>query len=148
MFKKFLIVAALMSTPAFGEFHLIEMERFDMEFYEIKNHRDSYFPYNDPDKPSDEHWTNGYATNFNLNLVGTENVNLYLNNRVHGEATNSQVRQVGWKYELGVGFFDRLDLFWHHHSQHVLDASSNVKTRFPLDNFYGFRMNFYQKQKK
>jgi hypothetical protein len=120
---------------------------FSMEYYRIANHRDAYWPYPDATKAEsgEEHWAYGFATQFNLRLLSVGPGTVYWDNRVHGEATNAQVREVGWQYEAGLDVARRVQLYYGHHSRHILDtAGATDSIRFPLDNVYGARVVFYR----
>jgi hypothetical protein len=143
-----LLALLLFAAPAYaGDWRLLDLREFGMEYYSIADHRDSYMGYADPDdNPSgDEAWVGGVAANYTLDLVMRRNIGLYWDNSIHGEGTNSQFREVGWRYELGAQLGDSVQLFWKHHSRHVLDAQRSE--RFPLDNFYGLRVVFYRRPK-
>jgi hypothetical protein len=115
-----------------------------MEMWKTANNRDPYWPYQDLKNATDEHWRDGAATIFNLDLLSYDRYRLYWNNRAHMDNTNSQVRQVGWEWEMGLSV-PKLDVFYHHHSQHLLDEDSTLK--FPLENKYGIRFNFYKRER-
>lgn len=117
-----------------------------MEYWKTQNNQDPYWPYQDPQGATREHWQDGAATTFNLNLVRFQDYSLYWRNYVHMDDTNRQVRQVGWQWEAGVSMADRVEGFWYHHSQHVLDAQETY--HFPLVNRYGVRVIFYQRDRK
>lgn len=124
------------------EWRLLDLERFAFEAYKIEDHRTADFVYADPQHShGNETWRGGSAVVFDLNLASFRDLTLYLNNRVHGEGTTAQFRQIGWQYELGAHIGPKVDVFWFHHSQHLLDIKGEQK--FPLDNFFGFRVNFF-----
>ena len=129
---------------AAGDWHLVSLDRFAMEQYQIVNNRDAYFPYKNP--PSDEeHWKDGIAAMFDLDLVKYKLFDLYYRGRVHGETTDKQFRQVGLQFETGVEIKDYLNIFWFHHSQHLLDAEPVYG--YPLQNFVGARVTFYKRDR-
>lgn len=125
-----------------AEYHLLEPTYVAMEMAEIANNRDTYLSINDKgsDKfgESNEWWTYGAAVDLNYNLVRYNHYALYWDNNVHMAATNVAVREVGWEYELGVHLKQHIDVFWYHHSQHILDTERKA-ARFPLENMYGVR---------
>lgn len=143
--KWLMVLLALVASPAAArEYRLLDTEELTFETYHLRNHRDPYFPYGDPGhEDNDETWKTGVAAAFNVVLLGSPAADLYWHNRVHGEGTDNQMRQVGWWYELGLNVYDKVELFWTHHSQHLLDATS--EERFPLDNFFGARLVFLRK---
>jgi hypothetical protein len=140
-----MLMALFDSTIAAGnELHLVSLREFSMEYYSVANHRDTYMQYADPaDEGSEEAWIGGTAVSFNLDLLKRGDWGLYWNNRVHGEGTDAQFREVGWQFETGLQLGADLQLYMHHHSRHVLDAERDE--RFPLDNFYGARVTFYRR---
>lgn len=127
------------------ELHLLSLEEFSMEFYRLGNNRDSYLDYRDPQDNSEERerWFGGASANFNLDLVKFGNWGIYHHNRVYGNATNAQFREVAWDFELGAQLGSRLQVYHHHLSRHVLDADRD--DRFPLTNRYGARFIFYKR---
>lgn len=134
---------ALMAGEAKAEgWRLLDLETFNMEYYRLDAYRDDYASYA---LDTNESWKDGAATNFNLTLLAYDQYRIYMDNRVHMEDTNSQVRHVGWEWETGVDL-KLIDIFWHHHSQHVLDATVPGE-RYPLENYYGVRVNFYERSK-
>lgn len=141
-----LVVTLFGTTAKAAELHLLSLEEMSFEIYDIADHQDSYMGYQDPDhaEAGEEAWLGGFAANFDVDLLKYSDWGLYWLNRVHGEGTNAQVRQVGWEYELGLQLGPKLELYWLHHSQHVLDAERD--DHYPLDNFYGARLTFYRRK--
>lgn len=92
-------------------------------------------------------WNYRAALAFRFNILGA----LYWDNRVHTEAASSAVRTVGWWWMLGLRLHPQVDLFWEHHSRHIVDQASNSydqypeqKSRnFPVEDSYGIRFNLY-----
>lgn len=93
------------------------------------------------------------AIEFDLRLL---NDWLYWNNRVHGEGTDGQFQTVGWYYELGLDL-GKVQLFWQHHSRHVMDREQPYywderretwkRAKFPVEDSYGIRLIFYKRDK-
>ncbi len=128
------------------ELHIMSLRDFDLDYSSIRNHRDSYLQYDDCYKDTgNECFRYGIATDFTIDLVGQGNYGLYWGNRVHSAATNAQMREIGWMYELGLQLGPDVQIYADHHSRHVLDADR--PERFPLDNFYGIRVTFYRRDK-
>jgi hypothetical protein len=92
-----------------------------------------------------EDWSQGTSANYSLDLIRTEKYRMRWDNKVHGEATNKQFRQVGWQYDLSIGT-GRIDIFHSHHSQHLMDMDNGGGQQglmaFPLENRYGIRIHF------
>jgi len=146
------ILLSLASTSTYGaDYYLLEPSYLSMEYYEIRNNRDEYLSINDAGstKYGDqfEHWKYGLAVRFNLDIIRYTDYALYLSNRVHMASTQCCVRQVGWEYELGAHLGKHVDLFWYHHSQHILDQERRTG-RFPLQNFVGFRLIMIERGRK
>lgn len=147
--KALLMALALFlgASPAFG-YRLLDADDVSMEGYQIINNRDPYWHYADPAgaQPGAEHWAQGLAANLNFTLLGLGErdwFRLYYDARVHGESTNNGFRQVGLQYETGLSLDSKVDFYWFHHSQHLLDAEP--EGRFPLQNFVGVRVHFYKR---
>ena len=136
---------ALISASGFAQdYHLVELDRFDFEAWKINDYREGYMDFPSPRSGEDERWNKGAAINFNLNLIRINDYAFYANNYVHSDATNKQFRTIGWQWETGFHFNKKVDLFWKHHSQHVLDAAREED--FPLENRYGIRLIFYTRE--
>jgi len=143
---KYLIFLILFSTSAFAkEWRLLEVERIQVDTWKIENHRNMYFPYNDPDTGGEE-WVLGSAFIVDLNIVAYNKWAFYWRNRPYMSATNVQVREAGWEWETGITYWKCVDFYWYHLSGHVLDAE--VPGKYPLHNFYGARVTFYDRERK
>lgn len=65
-------------------------------------------------------------------------------NRVHGAAdrdrggSGGQFRQVGWNFEVGCRVIPKVDLYYTHHSQHVLDHAYDPG--YSVEDGVGFRL--------
>ena len=126
------------------DLRLLELDAFSMDFAKIKNYRDGYFQYADPDKPG-EHWDTSSSANFDLHLIQWGDWGIYSRNTVHGETTNRQYRRVGWKFEDGVELGPKVRVWLRHHSQHALDSARDQ--HFPLENEIGISLSFYERNK-
>jgi hypothetical protein len=123
----------LFSTSAFsGEFRLLNVDALNFEVTKIETKRDPYYKSHDPS----EDWDWGAALNWNVRFVEY----LYWSNRFHLDY-DTQVRHVGWKFEAGLNCTKYFDIFWQHHSQHMLEME-NKEIEFPLDDRYGIRIHF------
>ena len=125
--------------------HVFSLREFALDQYRIDNHRDSYLDYEDPDGATGEHWIGGIAAEFTIDFIKRGDWGLYFDNRVHSAGTNAQIREVGWRYDLGLQLGPDVQAYWAHHSRHVLDAER--EDRFPLDNSFGVRATFYRRDK-
>lgn len=126
-----------------GEWHLLELQEMNMEASRFGTNRDPLTP-----SYSDDAYYGRVAANFNLRLLDV----FYWNNYVHTEGTTSQVRTVGWQWDLGLHVSKQIDFFYQHHSRHVMDAEDPVyytdrdtreQIRYPMENSYGIRLRFY-----
>ena len=129
-----------------SELHLLSLDRFAMEHYHLINYRDPYYAaYGDEGSNKGETWHQGAAVLFDIDLVKYREWGLYMTNRVHGESTDKQFRSTGWQYEVGARWTDYVDVYWGHHSRHVLDDKGNGA--FPLENIVGIRATFYKRDR-
>jgi hypothetical protein len=118
-----------------GELRLLELDHASFEVWKLGDNRDPYFPYQRPidysgkDEGTEE-WHGGAAFNLNLTLASYQGVGLYWDNKPYLNGTKAQVRQAGWEWEVGAGVGRCQNVFWRHHSTHLLDAASDHK--YPL----------------
>jgi hypothetical protein len=133
--RKFLLfLAFLLPCEAFaGEYHLLNMEHFDMSYADFRHQRDPYaMEYTDD-------WLYRAATNFRFNFMGA----LYWDNYVHMEAVDGGTpKTVGWHWTLGLRLHDNLDVFAEHHSRHVMEDERpriDGHNQFPVEDSYGIR---------
>jgi len=139
-----------------SEFHLLELDYMGMEYRQHRNYRDAFFPQyttiSGECTESNECFKYGANALFDLNLVRYDNYRLFWRNDVNMDATNRQVRHVGWRWELGFPIIpDKLELFTRHYSRHVLDADipdNVIPPRYPLRDEYVLKMNFYNRGEK
>lgn len=139
------LLLMLLSSEAAGQWRLLEADRIALDTWKIENNRNMYFPYNQPGDGGEE-WVMGAAFEIDLNIVAYEEWSLYWNNRPFMNTTTAQVREAGWQWEAGIDFSKCAQIYWHHLSDHVLDAE--VPGKFPLHNFYGMRVSFYDRERK
>lgn len=137
-----LLISIVTCEPAKAQ----SLQYFGYEFSEVYNERDPYLPEFDlrreqaqPDQG--EYWDTRSAILFNLNLIEfTPSYRMYWDNEIYGFTTTQQYRTAGWEWEAGFQL-DRVDLFWHHHSRHVLEQERDLS--YPLHDRYGLRITFY-----
>jgi len=126
------------------ELHVLSLNEFDMEGYQIKDHRDVYFPY--ANAPSDqEYWQSGIASMMNIDLISYKLFSVYWDGRVFGDATDVQFRETGLQYETGLAIKDYVKVWFRHESDHILDAEGNG--RFPLTNEIGVTLTLYKRDR-
>lgn len=131
-----------------SKYRLIELEQFSLSFTKFGCNRD----HQTPDLDCYE-YRGRVATEFDLRLF---NDWLYWNNRVHGEGTEAKFETMGWHYELGLDL-GKIQLFWEHHSRHVLDREQPYywderrdtwrQVKYPVEDSYGVRLIFYRRDK-
>ncbi len=129
------------------DLQLLSLREFSFDSYRLGNRRDSYLGYADPNDATDEteRWLGGFATNFDIDLIKYGDWGLYHNNRVFGNGTTAQFREVAWQYEIGAQLGWQLQVYWNHESRHVLDSARD--DNFPLTNMYGARYTFYRRDR-
>jgi hypothetical protein len=152
--KSFLLLFVVLfhGEAAAAELHLLEPTKLTLEGYQVPNNRDEYLRINDCGstkyvESNAECWRYGAAVNFDLDFVRYDEWALYWRNNVHMAATQCCVRHVGWEFEWGVEASRHMDVFYHHHSQHLLDGDRPAR-RYPLINEYGVRFVFIERGRK
>lgn len=146
MFKKFVFTTSLLlSSNVFAEevkygccenteWKLLDVDELSFEHTKIKAKRDPYFPHIEQDE-----WLYGGALNWHVRLLKYG----YWKNQFHFDY-ETQIREVGWKYEYGVNLGKYFDVFVYHHSRHTAEEPKREQ-RFPVDDRYGVRFNFIKK---
>lgn len=143
---KYLITLFLLclSPTARADFHLLEVDRVSVEHFRILNHRDPYWDY--IPETTGETWSQGGAFNLNLNLIRWDWFQLSWDNRLHMESTEAQIRGAGWEFTVAVSLADKINLYYKHHSQHLLDAVPDPSNReYPLLDQYGVELVLWQR---
>lgn len=137
----------LKTTPSFfSRLHLLEGDYAGFEAGQIKHLRDPYMPEYTTTSKEEEHWKSSAALLGDINWIRYGDFRLFMKNRWHMTTTNHQVRHVGWQYELGATLVPgSIDLFYRHHSQHVLE-STNMDSRFPLLDEYVIQVHLYKRK--
>jgi hypothetical protein len=74
-----------------------------------------------------------------IDLIG----DCFWNNVVHSRTDTDnlgggQFRTVGWQFDLGCHVFRNFDVYYGHHSQHLMDYNSTVWDHFPVEDSIGF----------
>ena len=156
--KKLLIILGLLTTPSYSqEFRLLDLDYLGLEYITHVNYRDSYFlEYETLDRQcvkSTECFKYGANALFDITLVQLPYqlqqvpFSLFWRNDVKMDATNKQVRQVGWLWEIGIPIGKHVELFHRHHSRHVLE-NTNSQFGFPLRDEYVVKLNIYKRSKE
>lgn len=141
------------ATPAGGEpgqLHILELDRVTFDGGRIVDYRDLYYPYTQPGgQPGlggdPEIWQYNLNLGWDVSLLRFGDYGLVFDNNVHAASTDNQYRAVGWQYRLGLMLGPKVELYWDHHSQHILDAAPDESHTFPLYNSYGVQIVLYQR---
>lgn len=94
------------------------------------------------------YWLYRTSLNMRFNFLGP----LYWDNKVHMEATQASPKTVGWWWMLGLRVHPQIDIFYEHHSQHIMDTESpsaqlykeQRSRNFPVEDSYGIKFNIYE----
>lgn len=131
-----------------------QVREVTFDLTKIHNKRDPYFPqYNllggspapvvDADgNLGTEHWSHNVDLGVKSDLYNNHGYVLYWDQDVIGHSTNVQYRKVTWDWELGLKPSRLFDVFWHHRSEHGLEA--NEGRRYPIEDVYGVRIYLYR----
>lgn len=119
---------------------VLKPTHLSFEAYEIERNYDSYLPTISDYSHDPEYWSHGAAVNWDVNLLKIDDWTWYWRNTNHMSSTNAQVRYVGWQWDLGIGWRDKIEGFYWHHSQHALDMEG--EGAYPLIDRYGVRFIF------
>ena len=125
--KKLLILLCFSNT-AFGASYL------NLELRKIEFKRHAYYP--------DKRDWRGY-TGLNWGVQDLWDT-VYWENTIYAYGDSAQYRHVGWKWELGVNLYDNLHIFYHHHSEHAMDANREDighPDKWPIEDSFGIRIN-------
>lgn len=141
---KYLLVLLLLisSSSALAEYRLLQLEEMSMTAAKLgAATRDPLAPH------ETGAWTSRVALNWRFNILGP----VYWDNQAHMENTHSAVRTVGWHWMFGIRLMPALDIFYEHHSRHILDQESptgdeydrKASRNFPVEDSYGLKFNIY-----
>lgn len=148
MIKMLLMSMALVfSLNTAQAWNLLEMNETSLEY------RDFFPGGSDPliTQNGLDNRTLGKEVRLNLN-VDVLKV-FYFDNLVHGgtdeiigSGGKGQFRVVGWNFELGFRLNQYINVYYHHHSQHILD-STYAHGHFPVQDAVGIKIYLYKKDK-
>lgn len=85
------------------------------------------------------------GVNMTLETLGV----VYWANRIEGltdrdtAVGDGQFRSVGWEFDVGFHILPQLDVYYHHHSQHVLDHAEPFA--YPVEDGIGFKVKVISK---
>lgn len=143
-----LLISMFLSQAANAQYRLLDIDRINMEFARFGCNRDPIIPELDCGD-----WRGRTSINADLRILS----NIYWKNNIHGEGTTAAYKTMGWKFELGINISRYLDLFYLHHSRHVLDQNAathisydgkHTMTKFPVEDSYGIRLIFFENARK
>jgi hypothetical protein len=139
-----LALLLIVNTVAFGReqpanWTFLELEGASLEAKKYHTLRDPYIP-----EEGATDWVGGGSFMERLRLLGhrPSGTSLFWQNRLHFSGTESQIRQGGWEFELGLskkdtttmpGWTGTTSLFYYHHSQHVMERARDIRA-FPVEN--------------
>lgn len=136
-----MLLCLLFSTNAysqnrsvFSNIKLLDVDEFYIDYEQFRNRRDPYlYEYND-------RWRDRTNVKFNINILGA----LYFDSRIHMETLDTGVyKSGGWEWYVGARVTSWLDVYAHHHSQHVFEknvVTVDGKNTFPVEDSYGIRV--------
>lgn len=91
---------------------------------------------------------------FDLSLIDDW---VYWKNQVQSEGVSAKFMTVGWHWELGFNLGPIIDVFWEHHSRHVMDREqpyywddrthSVQQIKYPVEDSYGIKIRFYERKR-
>jgi nuclear transport factor 2 (NTF2) superfamily protein len=92
------------------------------------------------------------AAEFDLSLLKYG----FWRNEIHGEGTRAKFMTIGWHWELGIRLGSQVEVFWDHHSRHVMDREQPYywsdtqqawrQGSYPVEDSYGIRIIFYERK--
>ncbi len=138
------------------ELRLLEAEELSFSSYKIETYHDPYFvdnygrqnygQYDDAgDDKLEEYWSWGVALDAQLTLIQYGHYTLHWENKITGDSTNTQFRQVAWNYNLGFNIYDKIDFYWEHESRHHMESVQD-KGYYPLKDKFGIKFIFFKRE--
>ncbi len=143
----FLFILLLAAPAQAQELRLLEADYVGLEGSKVKTLRDPYIPEHTTGDNNGEEWDYGAAMMIDLCLLCIGDWKAFWNNRVHTHGTDSQVRHVGWYWELGVDLYpDRVRIFHRHHSQHCMECEGTPTREYPLLDEYVVQFDMFRRK--
>lgn len=145
--KYLLLLTLILPLSSWADFHLISLDEIRVDYI-------NYFP-KGRDPLITENGLEGreLGKSLSINIESTLLKYGYWNTLVHSATdsysdthANGQFRSVGLQMELGIRPFSFLDLFYYHHSQHVLDTE--LPYRFPVADGVGIHIYIYSNKRR
>lgn len=124
-------------------YRLLDVDRVDLVASRLRpTNRDPYAP------ELTGVWGDRAALEWDLRLLEYG----YWRNNVHTETAGKggTVRTVGWEWEAGVEIGNYFDIFYHHHSRHIMEAPAEDRfdshNDFPVEDSVGLRIHLLRKK--
>jgi len=131
---KFISLGFLLAFASYAKAEGLQSFKIDtmsIDVWKTKDKRYSYAP------QYDSQWTHGGQFNLGLRVLNV----LRWDNRFHLDNADSQVKLVGWEYRVTMDYFSKVQPFFNHHSEHLLDEGPNDRS-FPVEDKYGVSFIF------
>lgn len=141
------------SSSAYG-YTLFSVDRLEMDYYKYRTGYRNPYLITSGDDTEDGYRPMALVDGSDLQMdLGIADL-LYWRNRFHmGSDEFKHVKYVGWEYEVGVdtsrvtSHTIPVELFQHHHSQHGLEYVNPRGDKFPVEDTYGIRLKFIEREK-
>lgn len=116
------------SSSRGSDWHLLELDELKVDWQRY------YFPNFNPYYPSPK--------NDEISLTARAVIGkvFFWDTQIHGWSDSAQYRQVGLEVKLGLQVTRHLDLYYRHHSQHLLDKEG--PNHFPVEDAFGVTLYF------
>jgi len=149
LFLNLVITGNLLAEEGrWSHLRLLDLDRFSLSLMKFGCNRE----HQTPDIQCYD-YVGRVAAEFDLRMF---NDWVFWRNEIHGEGVDAKFVTMGWHYEIGIDL-GMVELFWEHHSKHVLDSEQPDywsdrlgdwrQHKFPVEDSYGIRLNFYQRGK-
>jgi len=110
----------------------VSIKEMYIEYRDIETWRNPYY-----DGKTDWKFTSDFQSTVEIYEL------LYHTNKFHFSMDDTQIRHAGWEYYAGLKVTNWLKVFKYHHSEHMLEqVPTDGKRKFPVEDSYGFRVDF------
>lgn len=130
-----------------------EVKQMTVDVTKVYNKRDAYLPeytllsnepvLNEEVDSRREYWTHRVDLGLKYDLYRNSKYRVYWDQNIVGHSTERQFRKMYWDWEIGQSIYKRFDVFWHHRSEHGLEAAADRD--YPVEDIVGIRIYFYRK---
>jgi hypothetical protein len=121
-----------------AEYRLLDVDQLDMSYEKFTKRRDAQAP-----QYGLKDWDHRVSMDVDFRLLRYG----FWENWIHTEAIPGKVKTVGWDWKLGANLGRYVDVYYHHHSQHVMDEPQ-IETGNPVEDSYGFRLKFIDRPRR